>query len=137
MRFIDANVFLRYLTKDDPEKASASYALLKRLEDGSEEATTSEVILAEVVYVLTRGRHGLSREDAGLRLRAIVDARGLRLPDKAVVQHALTLYLTRSLDFEDCLIIARMHSEGIEALYSYDKDFDRVPGITRMEPLIA
>jgi len=31
-------------------------------------------------------------------------------------------------------IIARMERDSIEELISYDTDFDRVPGISRLEP---
>lgn len=47
MIFLDTNIFLRYLTQDDAEKSAACLALLQRVRAG-EEATTSEVVLAEV-----------------------------------------------------------------------------------------
>ena len=32
MPFVDTNIFLRYLTKDDPDKAQACFELFKRAE---------------------------------------------------------------------------------------------------------
>jgi len=38
------------------------------------------------------------------------------------------------LDFGDAMIVASMEEGGSTTLYSYDRDFDPVPGITRLEP---
>ena len=53
MEFLDANVFLRYLTRDDPVKAERCYELLQRLKRKEIQVITSESVLAEVVCVLT------------------------------------------------------------------------------------
>lgn len=38
------------------------------------------------------------------------------------------------LDFGDALSVAEMVGLGIEEIISYDRDFDRVPRIKRVEP---
>lgn len=69
MRFLDTNIFLRYLTRDDPEKAAASYELLQRVKRGEEQVTTGEAIIAEVGYVLSsRATYGLGHEEVRQRL---------------------------------------------------------------------
>lgn len=134
MRFIDANVFLRFLTNDDPDRGQRCFELMKRLEQGEEEAFTSDVILAEVIYVLTRSRYQLERGEVAPRIQAIVDLRGLRLPNKRVIQHALQLYEDLNLDFEDCLAVAQMEAEDMTEIYSFDRGLDRVAGLQRVEP---
>ena len=137
MRFLDTNVFLRFLTGDDPSKAEACRALLRRVDEEDEEAYTSETVLAEVFYVLTRGRSGyrVDRVELAQRMRPIIQARGLTMTDKAMVLRALAVYETHAqLDFEDALSVAHMESRGITEIVSYDEDFDRVAGVTRVEP---
>lgn len=101
-----------------------------------EQATTNEVILHEVLYILTSPRqYGLSHEEAVARLRPLVAMHGLRLPAKQRYLHALDLYSTYSfLDFGDALAIAQTEDQRIDAIYSYDTDFDDVPGARRIEP---
>jgi predicted nucleic acid-binding protein len=137
MRFLDTNVFLRYLTRDEPVKAAACFALLQRLQQGSEQAATSEAIITEVVYVLSAGSHyGLHPAKIRVRLVPILSLRGLRLPHKRMYLRALDLYATYpSLDFEDVLTVAHMERQAIGELYSYDTDFDAIPSITRIEPV--
>jgi len=137
MRWLDTNIFVRYLTNDDPIKAQACFALFDRLDRGAEEVRTSEAVVCEVVYVLSaRGHYGLARADIRSLLSPVLALRGLRLPQKALYVRALELYAQiPRLDFEDALSIAHMEDEGVTELYSYDTDFDRVGGITRVEPL--
>lgn len=136
MRYLDTNIFLRFLTRDDESKAQACHELFRRLRDGEEEATTSEVVIAEVVYVLTsRTLYNLAPDEIGPRLQPILALPGLKLPGKRVYLRALDIYATSpSLDFEDGLIVARMEQAGFSELYSYDRDFDRIPEIQRLEP---
>lgn len=38
------------------------------------------------------------------------------------------------LDFADALGVAHMEARGIAEILSYDMDFDRLPGVARVEP---
>jgi uncharacterized protein len=136
LRFVDANIFLRYLTWDDPEKSPACQAVFDALDANVEDGFSSESIVAEVLYVMTSSRqYGLDRVDVAERLRPALSTRGLHFPAKAIVLRALDLYQENAfLDFEDALTAAHMESTGISELYSYDRDFDRVPGVSRLEP---
>lgn len=136
MRFLDANVILRYLTRDDEAKAAACFALFQRVKQGQESVTSCEVILHEVLYVLTsRAHYDLSHAEAAARLRPILALRGLRLAKKRLYLRALDLYTAHPfLDFGDALAAAHMESQGLTAILSYDSDFDRLPGVQRIEP---
>jgi predicted nucleic acid-binding protein len=46
----------------------------------------------------------------------------------------LRLFVQYPLSFADAFNIAYMQSHQLTEIYSWDKDFDRVPGITRLEP---
>ena len=137
MRFVDTNVFLRYLTGDDEIKAQACYQLFQRVNQGEEELFTCEAIVSEVVYVLssTRAPYRLSHNEIRDRLVPILTLRGLRLSQKRVYLEALDLYASAPyLDFEDALAVAHMKQRGIEEIVSYDRDFDRIAEVQRVEP---
>ena len=137
MRFLDTNVILRYLTRDDEAKAEACHRLFQRVEQGEEELFTCEAILSEVVYVLSsrRAPYRLSHEEIRSRLVPIVTLRGIRLAQKRVYVRALDIYASSSfLDFEDALAAAHMEQQGVREIVSYDKDFDLVAGLQRVEP---
>ena len=137
MRFLDTNVILRLLTRDDEAKAEACYELFQRVRRGEEELSTCEAIVTEVVYVLSspRLRYRLTHEQIRSRLLPILTLRGLKLPQKRVYLRALDLYASSaSLDFEDALAVAHMEQRRITEIVSYDRDFDRVAGLRRIEP---
>jgi predicted nucleic acid-binding protein len=136
VRFLDTNVFIRYLTRDDEKKAAACYELLQRVRRGQEQVATCEAIVTEVVYVLSsRGTYALSHAEIRARLLPLLALRGLKLPNKGVYRRALDIYANQpAFDFEDALLIAYMQRVKGAELYSYDRDFDREPGVRRIEP---
>ena len=137
MRFLDTNVILRYLTKDDEAKAKACYQLFQRVKRGDEELFTCEAIVTEVVYVLSsrRAPYRLSHEEIRSRLVPILTLRGLRLSQKRIYIRALDLYASSPfLDFEDALAASHIEQRGVTEIVSYDKDFDLVAGLRRVEP---
>jgi predicted nucleic acid-binding protein len=136
MRLLDTNILIRYLTGDDPTKAANCLALLQRAARGEEQVRLCEAHLTEVVYILSaRAHYGLSHEEIRQRLIPIINLRGLKLPRKKLYRRALDVYtLYPALDFEDALAVAYMEADGLTELYSYDRDFDRVSTVTRIEP---
>ena len=56
MRYLDTNIIIRYLTRDDETKAAACYQLFERVSNGSEELTTSVATIVEATYVLSSRR---------------------------------------------------------------------------------
>jgi predicted nucleic acid-binding protein len=139
VKFLDTNVFLRFLvepvTDADRRKHSACRALFSDVAAGDTQITTSEAILHEVFYILCSPRqYGLAHEDAVARLRPILALRGFHLAQKRVVLNAAELFAAHgSLDFADALAIAHTSASGDELL-SYDRDFDRIPDVSRREP---
>jgi uncharacterized protein len=135
VRFLDTNVFIRYLTQDDPAKSKASGEIISLLEAG-EEMTTSEMVIGEVACILSAPAHyDLPPSEMRDRLAPVVQARGLRLVQRDVLVRALDLYaLYPFLDFEDALSVAHMEYGGLDEIVSYDRGFDRVEGIKRVEP---
>ena len=133
--FLDTNIFIRYLTRDDPDKAARAYALLLEVERGERLVMTTEAVLTEVVHALSsKALYNVPRPIIRQRLYDLLGLSGLRLRDKRVYRRALDLYVQRNLDFVDCLIVAQMERAKVATLISFDRGFDRIPGITRVEP---
>ena len=135
MPFIDANVFIRYLTRDDPQKADACFALFQRAKRDEIALVTTESVIAEVVYVLSsKELYALPRGKIRDLLYPLLSLPGLKLAGRKTYLRALDIYAGYSVDFEDALIVAQMERQRETDLYSYDRNFDQVPGITRLEP---
>lgn len=134
-KFVDTNIFIRFITADNPTKAKHYYVLFKRCQKGEIYLTTTQTILSEVVYILSsKTLYKLPQKRIRDLLLPIVNLRGLKLHDKKVFINALNLYATLKIDFEDVLNAAYMLDKEITEIYSYDKDFDRFESIKRVEP---
>ena len=135
MHFVDTNIFIRHLTRDDPIKAQACYQLFKQAATNAITLTTTEAVIAEVVFVLSSKRlYNLSRQRIRELLYPLLSLQGFHLPQRSMLLRALDLYELHNLDFEDTLVIAHMEQQNLKDLYSYDQGFDKIPGITRHEP---
>ena len=135
MQSVDANVFLRFLTRDDPAKAERVKELLERADRGEVELLTSESVIAELVFVLSSPRlYNLGCDRIRALLTPIVSLKGLKLPKRAMFRRALDLYVETPMDFVDALAIAQMEVGQVTEIYSYDRHFDLVSGIRRLEP---
>ena len=134
-RFLDTNIFLRHLVEGDEQKATACLQLLLRLERGEEVAVTTDVVIFEAIYILQSPRHhGLARNRIRQLLEPLIGLRGLRLPNKSLYTRAFDLFCSTGSSFADAFNAAYMQSRGLNEVYSYDTDFDRVEGIRRVEP---
>ena len=134
-RFLDTNILVRYMARDDERKAQASLALLQRVERGEEVVVTSDLVIAEAVFVLQSScRYNVPKRRIRELLEPIIALRGLRLPRKALYSRAFDLYCEQNMGFADAFNVAYMESRGLTEVYSYDSDFDRVEGLKRVEP---
>lgn len=135
VRFLDTNILIRHLTRDDPRKAQACYRLLQRVERGEEVVVTSDLVIWEAVSVLQSPRqYGLTKKRIRELLEPMINLRGLRLPRKGLYKRVFDLYCEQRLGFADAYNAALMEARGINEVYSYDTDFDLVEGIRRVEP---
>jgi predicted nucleic acid-binding protein len=133
--FIDTDVIIRLLTGDDPDKQRAAKALFERVAAGTLTITAPDTVIADAVYVLGSPRlYRLPREQVRALLLPLVRLPHFRLSNRRAMLRALNVYVSTSLDFSDALIIATMEHDGADRLYSYDKHFDRLSRIVRIEP---
>ena len=134
-RFLDTNILIRYLTRDDEKKADASLQLLLRVARGEEVLVTTDLVIFETVFTLQSPRqYGLTMSRIRELVEPIVTMRSLRLPRKSVYPRAFDLCDELEIDFADAFNIAYMEANGIHEVYSYDSDFDRAEGVSRLEP---
>lgn len=132
--FVDANVFLRYLTNDDPGKANRVETLLERATAGEVRLLTTEMVLAEVVWVL-ESSFGLKNHQIAPMIKAILASPGIEVINGHFVARALDYYLSHNIDFIDGYIAAVMEKRKVADIFSFDrKHMGRIKSITRKEP---
>lgn len=133
MRFVDTNVFLRFLVNDDPEKADACEELFRKAIAGDEALSTSDMVIYEIIWVL-ESYYELKKSDIRESVEKILNTRNLHCPNKEIIISALSIYVEKNIDFIDAYNAFMLKLDKINEINSYDKHFDRVDWIKRIEP---
>ena len=132
-KFVDTNVFLRYLTKDDPLKYERCREMFKKAVEGKIAISTSGMAIAELVWTLLSYYKVPKAEVIG-KVSVILGTESLFIPDKDVLADALVLYARKNIDFIDAYNAVFMKYQGLREIYSYDEDFGTIEDIERKEP---
>jgi uncharacterized protein len=132
--FVDTNVFIRYLTNDDPVLADRIELLLDGAAAGTVQLVTTELVMAETIWVL-ESSYKLTNAQIAPLIRGILATPGMEVINGDLVGRALIIYELQNTDFVDSYIAALMEKQGIRDVYSYDrKHLSRLKTINRKEP---
>lgn len=133
MDLVDTNIFLRFLLADNPSQSLRCKKLFESAQKGKVELMTSEIVIAEIAWVL-HSFYEESRENVAEKLRKILLFKGLFVPNRGVLLLATQKFESQNVDFIDAYNYALAVKKRIGKIYSYDRDFDKLEGIKRIEP---
>ena len=132
-KFVDTNVFLRYLTKDDLSKYERCRGMFKKALEGEITISTSGMVIAELICTLLF-YYKVPKAEVVEKVSVILGTDNLFVPDKDVLADALVLYARKNIDFIDAYNAVFMRYQGLREIYSYDEDFETIEDIERKEP---
>ena len=126
MKFIDANLILRYLLEEP--KANLVEKLLER----KEKLYLADMVVAEVIWTLI----SFYKRKKGEFIEALEAFIALEFvnADKKLLGTAIEIYKKFNVDYINAYLTALMQKKNVKILYSFDRDFDKIPGIRRLEP---
>ena len=127
VKVIDANLILRYLL-GDPEAGRVEKLLKSKVK-----LLLSDVILAEIVWVLD-SYYKWDRSKVVESLILLVKLPSIACNKFLLVETLMILKQQSSFDFADAYSVALMKSLKIKDIYSFDRDFDKLPEVNRFEP---
>ncbi|MFA6436923.1 MAG: PIN domain-containing protein [Candidatus Paceibacterota bacterium] len=131
--FIDTNIFLRMIVKDDKQSAKDCELLFNKIKQGEISATISTLILAEIQWTL-KSFYGLEKQQITTILKSISEMKYLKIRDKHNATVMLELYEKHNVKFIDALIASCPDILNKKmTVISFDKDFDKLK-ILRKEP---
>ena len=132
-RVLDTNIILRFLVGDHPGQFESSKKLISKIEQREETVFLPLPCACEVIFTLHRF-YRIPREEISGKCSALFSLPGLHIPSKVTFLRALELFAARNISFTDAFVAAEMKERGVDEIYSFDRDFDGMAGITRLEP---
>ncbi len=127
--FVDTNVFLRFLTNDDPVKAERAGKLFSEAVNGRASLKTSPLVIAEIVWTL-ESFYGLSTPEVAGKVEKILNTPNLDCEESSRILRALDLYVHPNIDYSDACNVFYMKELGLARIATFDrKHFGRVTWI--------
>lgn len=131
---IDSNIFLRYAVPENLKMFNECKKFLTLVENGTLTAYTTDLIIAEVQWVMARS-YKMPKAKAVQLISTIVNQPNIYIIPKTPWDSALDIYSKYSIKFIDATIAAITYEQGLKnwSVVSYDEDFDKL-GVKRLEP---
>ncbi|MBI3289768.1 PIN domain-containing protein [Candidatus Microgenomates bacterium] len=130
--FLDTNILLRHLLQDHIEHSPKATGYLTKIERGEARVRISEIVIFETVFTLERT---YKQPKAKIRdiLLPLIQLPGIKLPNKRRFKEIFKLYVELNLPFADAYHAVLMKKLKLITIATFDKDFDRISGIKRLE----
>ena len=129
--FIETSIFIRYFTQDDKEKYHDCAHLLEIVESGKLRPYISNIVVLEIVFVLTR-IYKFSQLQVIHTIEEILQLRNLTVIEETDSRKALKLLKETNIKYTDCLIAIQVPSGA--KLVTYDADFGGIPHLSVSTP---
>jgi predicted nucleic-acid-binding protein len=128
----DANIFLRFLTKDVLGQALKVKKIFEEAESGKLKIFLLHITAVEILFQLEHW-YQFSKNEAAEKLISLFSPSWLIIEDKEIVLTALDIYKTIPVDFVDLLTWSLAKKRHLPIL-SFDKDYDKLEPRLRREP---
>ena len=129
--FIETSVFIRFFTKDDAHKFEDCEKLFDLIEKGLVKSYSSNVVIQEIFYVLTK-TYGFNKTEVLEDIKIILKLRNMTLIETTDTPKALEFFEKYNIKFGDCFIASQL-PYGTN-LVTYDKDFSKIKSLEVVTP---
>ncbi len=120
MRYIDTNIFLRFLTERKENLPQDLLEFFQNLQDGSMKAKCLDIVFFQVIFVL-KSFYKVNKDEIIKIMENMLSLDGLYIKNRRILEKTLELWEKHSDDIIDCYIVANMEQDGENELYTFDK----------------
>lgn len=130
--FVDTNVFLRFFVRDVESFYKKSKELFEGAENREMKLETSDLVIAEIVWVL-ESYYGFSKLEIQEVVETILETKNLKVTNHSRVKEAIDLYSSGKMDFIDAYNIAYIKAKNFKKVATFDvKHFKNIDGIANI-----
>lgn len=134
---IDANTILRHVLNDLPDQALQVDKILQKAENGELKLMIPEPVLSDVVFVLSHFK--VPKTEIADSVYGWISLPGVTLLDIElnIVETALDLFVDKNIKWSDALIAAKMLRWNHRTICTFDKHFDRLKNLEKIDPMLV
>ena len=122
-KIIDANVILRFFLADDEKQSQKAGEFIQALEAGYDEALLTEMVFAEVVWVLQKV-YAVPRAEIASKFSLLIQGLGIKtVTSKAIFIEALKIYARTGIDIQDIFLSVLAQSHNCTVVTFNKRDF--------------
>lgn len=121
---IDTNVFIRHLRGDDKILSPKAKSIFAQAEAGKRQIYVDEVIIAEVVWVLS-SYYKETKENIVLQLTDILSQNWIVNPRKNLILKTLSLFTKTNHSYIDCWALTVAKDEQLP-FTTFDENLDKL-----------
>lgn len=129
--FIETSIFIRFFAKDDERKYEECVKLFSFIKEGKLNPYVSNIVLLEILFVLTR-LYKFSKSEVIKDIRRILLLRNMTLIEKTNTREALSLWEKYNIKYGDCLIATQIPKNT--TIVTYDADFSKISSLSSKTP---
>ncbi len=130
MIFVDTNIFLRFLLRDNEKQYLEAKELFLRAARGEVELTTSLLVFFEIVWVL-KSVYGKNKKELIKILRSLLHLNFL-IKEKQLLLESLIIFQKENLSLEDCFNLKFAEERQVKEFKTFDiklkKEFEKIVG---------
>ncbi len=119
LAWLDTNVILRFLIRNDESEFKAAYDIFQKAEKGHLILQVHPVTVAEMILTLDLF-YQYSRKEISETLSGFFEIEGLVVLDKDLIQKALTIYGEKEVDYIDAYLAAVAGKNKEHAIVTFD-----------------
>lgn len=123
---IDANIVIRYLL-NDPEASR-----IEKLFNSKRSLLLTDVVLAEIVWTL-HSFYKWDRKKISDALSSFLQVKNIQA-NNSLLEKALEIFGRVNVDYIDAYLASYVELEGLEGVFSLDRDFKKIKETNRLEP---
>lgn len=124
---IDTDVIIRFLIRDDSKKADRFEAFLR----SGKKAQITDVTIAETYWTLT-SFYQVKKQEILLMLESLIALPAI-VSNVSIITNTVSILRQRSISFVDAYTAATAALTD-KTVISFDRGFDKISGIKRIEP---
>ncbi|MBM3309072.1 MAG: type II toxin-antitoxin system VapC family toxin [Candidatus Altiarchaeales archaeon] len=135
MYFLDTNIILEAELKQ--QKSEEARKLLSKLKDNKLKCLTTDFHAYSTLVIIEN--HGTNASQMAVHISSLIGYDSLTIYRPSIYDwlKAAKHMQEHKLDFDDALAYQSMKANNIDKIISYDKHFDKLKDIKRLEPTQA